>query len=39
MSNNVGILGIEVYFPSAYVKQSDLEISDNVQAGKYTLVS
>ena len=37
--NNVGILGLEIYFPNAHVLQRDLEISDNVPTGKYTLVS
>ena len=35
--NNVGILAMEVYFPSSYVTQVDLEVANNVSAGKYTL--
>ena len=35
--NNVGILAIETYFPSAHVLQSDLELADKVPKGKYTL--
>ena len=34
---NVGILAIELIFPSQYVDQTDLEIYDNVSAGKYTI--
>jgi hydroxymethylglutaryl-CoA synthase len=34
---NVGIHGLEVYFPKTYVKQKDLEHFDNVGAGKYTV--
>ena len=34
---NVGILGIEVYFPPNYVAQEDLETFDKVGAGKYTI--
>jgi hypothetical protein len=34
---NVGILGIEVYTPSTYVSQSDLEDHSGVSKGKYTL--
>ncbi|KNC85610.1 hydroxymethylglutaryl-CoA synthase [Sphaeroforma arctica JP610] len=33
---NIGIKGIEVYFPRTYVAQSDLEAYDGVSAGKYT---
>ena len=33
----VGILAIELIFPSQYVDQSELEIYDNVSAGKYTV--
>jgi hydroxymethylglutaryl-CoA synthase len=37
MSNYyVGILGMEVYFPSTYVSQEDLEIQNNCK-GKYTI--
>ncbi|XP_043276817.1 hydroxymethylglutaryl-CoA synthase 1 [Venturia canescens] len=35
--NNVGIRAIEVYFPSQYVEQTDLEKFDGVSAGKYTI--
>lgn len=35
--NNVGILAIEVYFPSQYVDQAELEIFDEVSTGKYTI--
>uniref|UniRef100_A0A8D8YGF7 Hydroxymethylglutaryl-CoA synthase n=1 Tax=Cacopsylla melanoneura TaxID=428564 RepID=A0A8D8YGF7_9HEMI len=34
---NVGILGIEFYFPSQYVDQTELEAYDKVSAGKYTV--
>lgn len=34
---NIGILGIEVYFPRYYVNQRDLEIANNVSEGKYTI--
>ena len=34
---NVGILAIEVYTPSTYVSQSDLEDHSGVSKGKYTL--
>lgn len=34
---NVGILALEVYFPSQYVDQNDLEKYDGVSAGKYTI--
>lgn len=34
---NVGILGIEVYFPSTYVSQTDLEAANGVAKGKYTI--
>lgn len=40
MSNkveNVGILAMELYFPSLYVDQTDLEKFDDVAAGKYTI--
>lgn len=36
-SNNVGILALEVYFPTCYVKQTDLEIANGASAGKYTI--
>ncbi len=35
--NNVGILGIEVYFPNIFVTQVDLEIANGASAGKYTI--
>lgn len=34
---NVGILAIEVIFPSQYVDQTELEQFDGVSAGKYTI--
>lgn len=34
---NVGILAIEIYFPSTYVAQSELEVFDKVSTGKYTI--
>jgi hydroxymethylglutaryl-CoA synthase len=34
---NVGILGIEVYFPSTFVDQGELESANGVSKGKYTL--
>ncbi|RYH28733.1 hydroxymethylglutaryl-CoA synthase, partial [archaeon] len=37
VDNYVGILGMEVYFPSTYVTQADLEKANNVSAGKYTI--
>lgn len=35
--NNVGILGIEIIFPSQYVDQTELEKFDGASAGKYTI--
>ena len=35
--SNVGILGMEVYFPQLYVDQNDLEAFDKVGKGKYTI--
>eukprot|EP01036_Dinobryon_divergens_P033576 gene33576-43393_t len=35
--NHVGILAIEVYFPSNFVMQTDLEQANAVSAGKYTI--
>ncbi len=35
--NHVGILGLEVYFPSTYVRQEDLEVANKVSKGKYTI--
>jgi hydroxymethylglutaryl-CoA synthase len=37
MENNIGILAIEVYFPSTFVKQTDLEVANGVSSGKYTV--
>lgn len=34
---NVGIKAIELIFPSQYVDQTELEVYDNVSAGKYTI--
>lgn len=34
---HVGILGIEVYTPSTYISQDDLEEHSGVSKGKYTL--
>lgn len=34
---NVGILAMELYFPSQYVDQNDLEKFDGVSIGKYTI--
>jgi hydroxymethylglutaryl-CoA synthase len=34
---NIGIKAIEVYFPSQYVEQSELETFDGVSTGKYTI--
>ena len=36
-TNNVGILALEVHFPTVYVKQEDLEVAYGVSKGKYTL--
>jgi hydroxymethylglutaryl-CoA synthase len=36
-SAGVGILGIEVYFPKTYVKQTEMEAANGVSAGKYTI--
>lgn len=35
--DRVGILAVELVFPSQYVDQTDLELYDGVSAGKYTL--
>lgn len=35
--SDVGILGIEIYFPSHFVDQTELEVFDGVSAGKYTI--
>lgn len=37
MNANVGLLGAEVYFPSTYIDQEDLEAANNVSKGKYTI--
>lgn len=34
---DVGIVALEIYFPSQYVDQSELEKFDGVDAGKYTI--
>lgn len=34
---NVGILAMEVYFPSTYISQKELEQANGVSAGKYTI--
>lgn len=34
---DVGIVAMEVYFPSKYVDQAELEIFDKVSTGKYTI--
>jgi hydroxymethylglutaryl-CoA synthase len=34
---NIGIKAIEIYFPSQFVEQSELEKFDGVGAGKYTI--
>ncbi|KAH8170866.1 hydroxymethylglutaryl-CoA synthase [Sarocladium implicatum] len=34
---NIGIKAIEIYFPSQYVEQSELEKFDGVSTGKYTI--
>ena len=34
---NVGIVAMELYFPSQYVEQTQLEEFDGVSAGKYTI--
>ena len=34
---NVGIHAIEIYFPSTYVAQDDLEVFDKASKGKYTI--
>ncbi|XP_041984802.1 hydroxymethylglutaryl-CoA synthase 1 [Aricia agestis] len=36
-AENVGILAMELYFPSQYVDQTELEKFDEVGAGKYTI--
>jgi hydroxymethylglutaryl-CoA synthase len=34
---DVGIISMEIYFPSTFVSQSDLEVFDKVPKGKYTI--
>jgi hydroxymethylglutaryl-CoA synthase len=34
---NIGILGLEIYFPNQYVAQEDLEVFDKCGKGKYTI--
>ena len=34
---DVGIIAMEMYFPSVYVDQAELEAYDGVSAGKYTI--
>ena len=34
---DVGLVAIELYFPSTYVAQEDLEKFNKVDAGKYTI--
>jgi hydroxymethylglutaryl-CoA synthase len=36
-AQDVGILAMEIYFPSSYVDQTDLEAFDGVPRGKYTV--
>ncbi|CDW55993.1 hydroxymethylglutaryl coa synthase 1 [Trichuris trichiura] len=36
-AENVGIIGMDIYFPSMYVDQSELELYDAVSPGKYTI--
>ncbi|KAJ1885408.1 Hydroxymethylglutaryl-CoA synthase, cytoplasmic, partial [Kickxella alabastrina] len=36
-AENVGVCAIDVYFPSRYVEQSELEQHDGVSSGKYTI--
>ncbi|XP_071836385.1 hydroxymethylglutaryl-CoA synthase 1-like isoform X2 [Apostichopus japonicus] len=35
--NDVGIIAMEIYFPSQYVDQEELEKFDDVSSGKYTI--
>jgi hydroxymethylglutaryl-CoA synthase len=35
--SDIGVLGMEVYFPNTYVDQVDLEEYDGVSKGKYTI--
>jgi hydroxymethylglutaryl-CoA synthase len=34
---NVGILGMEMYFPKRCISEEDLEVFDGVSKGKYTI--
>ena len=34
---DVGLLAMEIYFPSTYVSQEDLEVFNKVPKGKYTI--
>ena len=36
-SKNFGILDIQLYFPRYYVDQSELEVADKIDKGKYTI--
>ena len=36
-AENVGIIAAEIYFPSTYVAQEDLEVFDGASKGKYTI--
>jgi len=36
-AENVGIHALEIYFPSTYVDQNDLEAFDKAPKGKYTI--
>ncbi|KAJ1830406.1 3-hydroxy-3-methylglutaryl coenzyme A synthase [Coemansia sp. RSA 2706] len=36
-AENVGVIALDVYFPSRYVDQAELEQHDGVSAGKYTI--
>lgn len=37
IAENVGIAAIDIYFPSQYVSQTELEVADGVSSGKYTI--
>ena len=37
VENNVGILAMEVYFPSSFIAQTELEVANHASKGKYTL--
>ncbi|KAL3689762.1 hypothetical protein R1sor_016071 [Riccia sorocarpa] len=34
---NVGILALEIYFPTSFISQEELEVHDGVGKGKYTI--